>query len=88
MLLGGHAQIDYISVNGTEIESNGSETFLGVFLDKDLKFDAHINFLCRKTAEKLGAIAGTNKYLSYDQKLLHVNSVVKSLFTFFPTDPE
>ena len=41
MLLGGHTQIDSISLNDTEIESNNNETLLGV-IPNDLKFDAHI----------------------------------------------
>ena len=36
ILLEGHVLIDYISLNGTEIESSRNET-LGVILDNDLK---------------------------------------------------
>ena len=44
--------IDYIPLNGIEIESSGNET-LGVILDNDLKFDAHIKSLCRKATQRL-----------------------------------
>ena len=70
MLLGGHAQIDYISLNGIEIESSRNETLLGVILDDDLKLDAHIKSLRRKAAQKLSALSRINTYLSNDQKLL------------------
>ena len=70
MLLGGHAQIDYTSLNGIEIESSRNETLLGVILDDDLKLDAHIKSLRRKAAQILSALSRINTYLSNDQKLL------------------
>ena len=56
-LLGGHTQIDYISLNGTEVESSRNETLLGVILNSDLKFDAHIKSLSRVAAQKLSALS-------------------------------
>ena len=54
-----------------EIESSKNKTLLGV------NFYAHIKFLCSKVALKLSALSRINKYLSYNQKLLFVNSVLK-----------
>ena len=39
IFIGGHTQIDCIICNGIDIESSRNETFLGVNLDNDLKFD-------------------------------------------------
>ena len=66
MLLGGHTQIDYISLNNIEIKSGRNETSLGVILDNDLTFDVHIKCLCRKAAQKLSDLYRISKYLSYD----------------------
>ena len=82
MLLAGHTQIDCISLNGNE--SNRSKSLLGFILDNDLMFDAHIKSLCREAARKLSALCRISKYLSYDQKLLLVNSVLRSQFTCCP----
>ena len=49
MLLEGHTQNDYISVNGTEIEIS------------NWKFDAHIKSLCRKAFRKLSALPSTSQ---------------------------
>ena len=54
------------------------ENHIILILDNDLMFDAHIKSLCRESAQKLSALSRINKYLSYDQKLLLVNSVLKS----------
>ena len=47
MLLGGYHQINYLNMNSSEIEISRNERLLGVILDNDLKFDAHIKSLCR-----------------------------------------
>ena len=80
MHLGGHSQIDYISLNGIEIESSRNKT--EVLLDNDLKLDAHIQSQCRKAAQKLSALSRINKHLSCDQMHLLVNSAVKSKFSY------
>ena len=80
IIIEGHSKNDFINLNGIETESSRNEALLGVALDNDLKFDAHIKSLSRKAAQKLSVLSRTNKYLPYDQKLLFVNSVLISQF--------
>lgn len=61
-----------------EWHSSGNENIIGAILDEDLKFNAHIKSLCRKAGQKLKALSRVHKYLSYDQKFLLGNSVIKS----------
>ena len=65
MLVRGHAQIDYISLNDVESESCRIEALLVVVFDGDLKFDTHIKSLCRNAAQRLSALPRINKYPSY-----------------------
>ena len=81
MLLGGLPQVGYINLNGTEIEISSNETLLVMILDNDLKFDVHTKSLCRIAVQKLSALSRMIKYLTYDQKLLLVNFIVKSQST-------
>ena len=76
MLLGGHTQIDYISLNVFEIESSRNET-LGFILGSNLKFDAYVKSWCREAAQKQITLSQINKYLTCDKKFLLVNSAVK-----------
>ena len=78
MLLGGYHQINYLNMNNTEIEISGNERLLGVILDNDLKFDAHIKSLCRNAVGKLSALSQIIKYFTDDQKHPLVNFGVKS----------
>ena len=55
-----------------------------MLLDSKLNFDSHITFLCKKAPQKLSALARKNHYPTADQKLLLLNSVVKSQFSYCP----
>ena len=35
--------------DGSSIESNTKEILLGITIDRDLKFDEHVNNLCKKS---------------------------------------
>ena len=43
-------------IDGSSTESNTKETFLGITIDRDLKFDEHVNNLCKKACQKLNAL--------------------------------
>ena len=40
-------------IDGSSIESNTKEILLGITIDRDLKFDEHVNNLCKKACQKL-----------------------------------
>ena len=52
-------------------------------MDSKLNFDSHITSLCKKADQKLSALA-RNDYLTQNQKLLLLNSVVKLQFSYCP----
>ena len=73
-----------IILNNDEIASSNEEELLDIFLDSKLNFDSHITSLCNKAGQKRSALARISHYLTQDQKLLLVNSVVKSQFNYCP----
>ena len=73
-----------IILNNNEIASSNEEKLLGILLDSKLNFDSHITSLCKKAGQKLSALARINHYLTQDQKLLLLNSVVNSQFSYCP----
>ena len=40
-------------IDGAFIETNTKEVLLGITIDKDLKFDDHVNSLCKKSVSKV-----------------------------------
>ena len=43
-------------IDGSSIESNTKEILLGITIDRDSKFDEHVNSLCKKACQKLNAL--------------------------------
>ena len=72
-----------IIFNNNEIASSNVEKLIGILLDSKLNFDSHITCLCKKTGQKLSALAKINHYLTHKIILL-LNSVVKSQFSYCP----
>ena len=67
-----------IILNNNEIASSNEKKLLGILLDSKLNFDSHSISLCKKADQKLSALARISHYLTQNQKLLLLNSVVKS----------
>ena len=47
----------HANVDGSIIKSSQKEILLGINLDRELKFEDHVNFMCKKTSQKLYALA-------------------------------
>ena len=73
-----------VFLNNNEIVSANEEKLLSILLDSKLNFDFHITSLRKKTGQKLSALPQINRYLTPDQKILLLNSVVKSQFSYCP----
>ena len=73
-----------IKIKEKIIYSKNSVIFLGINLDNELKFDQHINDLCKKAASQLNALYRINRYLTFDMKTTIVNSFIYSNFNYCP----
>ena len=82
IVIGGDDPSHKIILNNNEIASSNEEKLLGILLDSKLSFDSHITSLCKKTGQKLSALARINHYLTPDQKSLLLNSVARSQFSY------
>ena len=66
------------------IHSKGSVVFLGINLENRLKFDEHIDILCKKAASKMNSLYRIKDFLNYEMKRLLVNSFIYSNFNYCP----
>ena len=46
------------------IESSKAEVLLGITIDYELKFDDHVNYLCRKASLKVNALACIARFMN------------------------
>lgn len=61
------------------IEFVGQFTYLGVTLDKDLKFDTHINRLVSSCNQKLHTLSKIRKFISEDVSIRIYKSLIMSV---------
>ena len=57
-----------ISIENQNISNNASEKLLGMFFDRTLKLQSHIDNICKKTSLKLNAISRITSYMDFNKK--------------------
>ena len=55
-------------IDGSSTESNAKEILLGITIDRDLKFDEHVNNICKKACQKLNALVRLAPFMNIDEK--------------------
>ena len=71
-------------LNGGVINSTQVQKPLGVYIDFKLKFDTHIEILCKKMGKKLHAHAQVIKYMPTNQAQRLMRSFIMSQFSYYP----
>ena len=54
--------------DGSTTEANMKEILLGIIIHRDLKFDEHVNNLCKKAYQKLNALVRLAPFMNVDKK--------------------
>ena len=67
--------------NNTTVEEVTSFKYLGVWFDKNLSWDCHIDKLCTKISQRLGVLNRCRKFITQDTALLLFNAIILPLFT-------
>ena len=76
---------DYtIETNGFAVKNSHSEKLLGVQFDDQLKFDFHIEKLCKNANRKLHALARVTPYMDLSKKRILMNAFFNSRFNYCP----
>lgn len=65
-----------ILINDVKINRCFSLKYLGVILDENLKWESHINSVCKKISQNIGIMGRTQSYLSNKELLLLYNTIV------------
>ena len=70
-------------IDGLPIDSN-KQVLLGITIDHELKFDNHVNNLCKKASVKLNALACIAPYMNFSKKQIIMKSFTESQFGYCP----
>ena len=60
------------------------QKLVGVHIDYKLKFDTHIEVLCKNVGKKLHALARVIKFMSANQAQILMRSFIMSQFSYYP----
>ena len=71
-----------ISVDNHQIENVSCQKILGVMVQENLKWNAHINHVCKKLNMKLNLLKRISPFLTHDMKKLFYNSYILSQFDY------
>ena len=66
------------------MKNSKEQKILGVTIDNKLTFKSHIEDLCKKASQKIGALSGLSNHLNDSQKRLVLNSIMKSQLSYCP----
>ena len=73
-----------VTIDDTFIESNVKEVLLGIIIDRDLKFDDHVNNLCKKACQKLNALSRLAPFMNLDKRIIIMKAFIESQFGYCP----
>ena len=62
------SEISTALIDGYSTEWNPKEILLGITIHRDLKFDKHVNNLCKKACQKLKALVRLAPFMNVDKK--------------------
>jgi hypothetical protein len=74
-----------LSVNGSPVEQGSQHRLLGVTIDDELKWQAHINNVCKKVSRSLYMLSKLKTITDTDTRLLFYNAHIKSHIDYAST---
>ena len=66
------------------ITNSSNQNLLGILFKNKFNFDEHVTSLCRKTSQKLDALARGAQYMNLAQHRLIMNAFIFSQFGYCP----
>ena len=73
-----------VNIATTQILNSKCQKLLGINIDSKLKFEDHINRICKKGSAKLNALGRTSNYMDPLKRRLLVNAFFTSQFNYCP----
>ena len=71
-------------IDDLPIDSSKTKVLLGITIDHELKFDDHVNYLCKKASLKLNALACIARFMNVSKKRIIMRSFIESQFRYCP----
>ena len=77
-------QNKFTNINSNAIFNSSSEKLLGITIDTNLKFEIHVNNLCKKASQKLNALTRIASLMDVDKRWSVMKDFISSHFNCCP----
>ena len=67
---------------GVVLEKTASHKLLGVHIDQELSFNDHIDYVCKKLAQRKGTLRSIRHYLPLNERLIFYNTIIKPVMMY------
>lgn len=71
-----------VKINNVELEKVDTYKYLGFILDKNLKLNKHVEYICKKVAKKIGFIARLGNKLTFEHKKTLYHTLIAPHFDY------
>ena len=73
-----------ITIGETCVKESTEENLLGITFDQSLSFKQHVRALCKKTGQKLHALARISRYMDTEKLQQLMRAFILSQFSYCP----
>ena len=73
-----------INVENNQITNSKCEKLLGIKIDHNLTFNAHIDEICKKSGQKMNVLSRIVPYMNITKRRTLLNTLFISQFNYFP----
>ena len=73
-----------IQIENSTIKCSKVKKLLGVHIDYKLKFDIHVETICKKAHRKLSALSRITNYMELPKRRILMNAFFKAQFNYCP----
>ena len=84
LVSGHHYEEMFVNIGKDIIWESKSVKLLGITIDKELKFDEHINQVCSTANKKLNVLSRMRSFLSAEKRKIISKSFIESQFKYCP----
>ena len=55
---------------------------LGAHIDQELSFNDHVDYVCKKPAQRIGTLRSVRHYLCFNERLTFYNAIIKPVMMY------
>ena len=71
-----------VKTDNAEILNVKNHKLLGMIIDEDLTYEAHVDELCNKLSKRLGLLRHISPYLKKNQRIIYFNAIIKPVMMY------